>query len=63
VTGDPQFSDNKNIQRNPNAAGHLKGHRHTAARKSENDDIVATSVVGQFLSELPTSIRTIQKYF
>src|SRR5438270_5784878 len=42
VTGYTQFSDNKNIQRNPNAASDLKGHWHTAAWKSENDDIVAT---------------------
>ena len=58
-----QFSNNKNIQRNADAASNLKGHRHPAAWESEHNDIVATRIMRQFLRELPTSIRAIQKYF
>jgi len=63
VTRYTQLSHNKNIQRNSDAARDLKRYRHTTAWKSEDDDIIAAGVMRQFLGELPTSIRTIQKYF
>ena len=63
MTGYTQFSDNKNIQWNSDAAGNLKPHRYPTAWESEHNDIVATGIMRQFLGELPTSIGTIQEYF
>jgi hypothetical protein len=56
-----ELAHNENIERNAEPLCYFKRNRHTAARKSENDDVVASSVAQQSFRQLPTRVGSVPK--
>jgi hypothetical protein len=56
-----ELAHNENIERNVEALRYFKRNRDTAARKSENDDVVASSVAQQAFRQLPTRVGSVPK--
>jgi hypothetical protein len=61
VTRHAKLAHNENIERKAEPMRCFKRHRHPAARKSENDDVVASSVAQQFFRKLPTRVGSVAK--
>jgi hypothetical protein len=56
-----ELAYNENIERNAEPLRYFKRNRNTAARKSENDDVVASSVAQQIFRKLPTRVGSVPK--
>jgi hypothetical protein len=61
VPGHAELAHNENIERNAEPLRYFERNRHPAARKSENDDVVASSVAQQFFRKLPTRVGSVPK--
>jgi hypothetical protein len=61
VPGHAEFAHNENIERNAEPLCYFERNRHAATRKSENDDVVASSVAQQFFRKLPTCVGSVPK--
>jgi len=61
VTRHTELAHNANIERNPDPLRYFERDRDTAARESENDDVVAPGIAQQFFRELPTRVGPVLK--
>jgi hypothetical protein len=61
VPGHTELAHNENIERNAEPLRYFERNRHPAARKSENDDVVASSVAQQIFRKLPTRVGSVPK--
>jgi hypothetical protein len=56
-----ELAYNENVERNAEPLRYFERNRHPAARKSQNDDVVASRVAQQFFGKLPTSVGSVMK--
>jgi hypothetical protein len=61
VPGHAELAHNENIERNAEPLRDFERNRHAAAWKSENNDVIASSVARQFFRQLPTSVGSVPK--
>jgi hypothetical protein len=56
-----ELAHDENIERNPESLRYFERNGYAAARESENDDVVSSSVAQQFFRKLPTSVGSVPK--